>query len=414
MNRSYGWVEALKDKDGRKLFPILEDMRSRRNSVLICSFGGDDTCAPIAAHMAENHCLQIALGIEHLANAAGCTEVILYAATFDITALTEKLSGKVNVTVKTGPSSPVLREPTALYSVLDTGIIRCGNAEEEYKRTFLSYGYQGRPTLVIDAETAFQAYRLSEWLGITKHIVVVGNENDVREADTGVSLATLFDDTARFKRALVGGTRGIYLNAIELGSTELAYEYQYDCIKLLGESDCIVKETAELYRSAAELSCQKCVLCREGTWQLQTMFKDMTEGKANRDDIALIEDIGPIISAGALCSFGKFMVSPALSAISVCRDEMNEHVVGKNCAAGQCQGLLSYLIDPALCTGCGECLDICPEEAIEGEDGYIHMIDEKLCIKCGKCVPVCPEGAIKFGGEKIKVPKKLTKVGKFH
>jgi NADH-quinone oxidoreductase subunit F len=75
---------------------------------------------------------------------------------------------------------------------------------------------------------------------------------------------------------------------------------------------------------------------------------------------------------------------------------------------------MSYQIDPMICTGCGECLDVCPEEAIEGEDGFIHMIDEKLCVKCGKCVPACPEGAIRCGGEKIKVPKKLTKVGKFH
>ncbi len=401
MNRSKGWLDALKDKRGRKLLPILEDMRGRDKTVLICSFGGDDPAAPISKHLAESHSAQIALGLGLLAEAGGCADVILYAAELDLGDLSERLFKKLNVTVKTGPSSPVLWEPTALYSVIDTGVIRAGNAEEDYKRTFLSYGYQGRPTLVIDAETAFQAYRLSEWLGTTKHIAVIGKETEIKEADVGVSLETLTGETAGTKRFLVGGVCGKFLKDADLGSTALAYEYLYDSVKQLGEGDCVVDETAALCRSAAELSCQKCVLCREGSWQLQTIFRDMTEGKAAQEDITLIEDICQLISEGALCTFGKHMVSPALSAVSICQYEVNAHVIGKSCAAGKCRGLLSCLIDPALCTGCGECLDACPEEAIEGEDGFIHMIDEKLCVKCGKCVPACFEGAIKFWGEKI-------------
>ena len=414
MNSNNGWLETLSDKDGRRLFPILENMRQRDNAVLICSFGSDDPSAPISAHLVESHSAQLASGLELLAEAGGCADMIFYAAELDLAALSERLSERHKVTVKTGPSSPVLREPTALYSVIDTGVIRAGNAEEEYKRTYLSYGYQGRPTLIVDAETVYQAYRLSEWLGMTKHITVIGEGTDVRETEVGVTLETVLGDTAGISRVLAGGVWGTYLNASDLSSTVLSYAYLYDSIKLLGENDCVVSETRELYKIATELSCQKCVLCREGSWQLQTIFKDMADGKADRDDIPLIEDICPLISAGALCTFGKHMISPALSAVSACRGEVYEHIVGKTCKAGKCRGLMSYLIDPSLCTGCGDCLDSCQEEAIEGVDGFIHMIDEKLCVKCGKCLPACPEGAVKFGGEKVKIPKKLTRVGKFH
>lgn len=413
MNKSQGWLAAMKDKSGRPLLPILEDMRGRDNAVLICSFGDDDPTAPLASHLAESHASQIASGLELLAEAAGCSDIILYAASLDLTNLAEKLGDKLKVTIKAGPSSPVLREQTALYSVLDTGEIRCGKAEAEYKKTFLSYGYQGRPTLVVDAETAFQAYRLSEWLGMTKHIVVIGKEISIRETETGTNLVTVLGDMPELNRVLIGGIWGRFFNIADLGSTVITYEYLFDSVKLFGKDDCVVSETAALYRYAAELGCQKCVLCREGSWQLQAMFNDITDGKADRGDMALIEDICPLISAGALCAFGRNMVSPALSAVSVCREEVQEHIVGKNCSAGICAGLLSYLIDPTLCTGCGDCMESCPEEAIEGEDGFIYMIDEKLCIKCGKCVSVCPEGAIRCG-KKIKVPKKLTKVGKFH
>lgn len=412
MSSAWECLSALTDKSGRLLLPVLEDMRCRGNAVLLCSFGGDDPHAPLSAHLAESHAAQIASGIALLAEAGGSAEVLLYAADIDLSGITALLPEKLKVAVIAGPSSPVLREPTALYSVIDSGVIRSGNAEQDYKRTFLSYGYQGRPTLTIDAETACQALRLSEGFGMTKHIAVIGIETMIREAAIGTSLGTLTEDAAGMKHILLGGALGCYTTAAELENIQLSYIYAHDSLRFLGDGDCIVTHTEQLYQSNRELSCSKCVMCREGSWQLHAIFRDMTEGRSNRDDLALIEDICPIISAGSLCAFGRQMVNPALSAVTAFRDEFTEHVVGKNCAAGQCRGLLSYLIDPALCTGCGECLDACPEEAIEGEDGHIHMIDGKLCVKCGKCVPACPEKAIRFG-EKIKVPKKLTKVGKF-
>lgn len=416
MSAAKDWLNSLTDKNGCSLLPIIEDMHGRESTVLICSAAGDDPEAPLSAHLISMHGSRVAAGIKCLAEAAGCSDVILYAGTADMNGIAGLLSsyGSLAVTVVTGPSSPVLREPTALYSVLDTGVIRSGNAEHDYKRTFLSFGYQGRPTLAIDAETAYAACQLFEEPGapVKKHIAVTNAETEIKEAALGTTLDKLIDDKIVIKPVLLGGVLGGYTTASELENVPLGFVHAHDSLRVLGDGDCVVTHTKRLYECIKELSCAKCVMCREGSWQLLAVFRDITEGKASRDDIALLEDICPLISAGSLCAFGQNMVSPALSAVTVCRDAVTEHIVGKSCAAGQCAGLLSYLIDPALCTGCGECLEACPEEAIEGDDGFIHMIDEKLCIKCGKCVPLCPENAIRFG-EKIKVPKKLTKVGKF-
>lgn len=77
-----------------------------------------------------------------------------------------------------------------------------------------------------------------------------------------------------------------------------------------------------------------------------------------------------------------------------------------------CEKYLTYIIQPNLCTGCGECMDICQEDAIEGKPRYIHMIDEFECSRCGKCVNACEENAIILvGANKPKLPMKLTKVG---
>jgi MinD superfamily P-loop ATPase len=54
-----------------------------------------------------------------------------------------------------------------------------------------------------------------------------------------------------------------------------------------------------------------------------------------------------------------------------------------------------YVIDPARCSGCGQCAELCHFSAIfpdGGAGGY--RIDELACEGCGLCVHVCPEKAI--------------------
>ncbi len=54
---------------------------------------------------------------------------------------------------------------------------------------------------------------------------------------------------------------------------------------------------------------------------------------------------------------------------------------------------MAYVVDPALCTGCGACIAACPAGAITF-DGDCARIDADLCTGCGTCVDECPIGAI--------------------
>lgn len=59
-------------------------------------------------------------------------------------------------------------------------------------------------------------------------------------------------------------------------------------------------------------------------------------------------------------------------------------------------------IDEERCTGCGACVEACPDGAIrlvEGATGRHAEIDEERCQKCEACVEACPEGAIMSGVE---------------
>ena len=49
-------------------------------------------------------------------------------------------------------------------------------------------------------------------------------------------------------------------------------------------------------------------------------------------------------------------------------------------------------INKAKCTGCEDCVDVCPVEALSIENDKAVVNDE--CIDCGVCIDECPSGAL--------------------
>ncbi len=54
---------------------------------------------------------------------------------------------------------------------------------------------------------------------------------------------------------------------------------------------------------------------------------------------------------------------------------------------------MATIIDLEKCTGCGDCVESCPLEAIEIKDEKA-VVDDEVCGDCGTCVDVCPSEAI--------------------
>lgn len=58
-------------------------------------------------------------------------------------------------------------------------------------------------------------------------------------------------------------------------------------------------------------------------------------------------------------------------------------------------GDFKIIVDFDACTGCGECVSVCPSECYDDPvDGKTVVAREDDCVGCQACVSACPEEAI--------------------
>ena len=144
-----------------------------------------------------------------------------------------------------------------------------------------------------------------------------------------------------------------------------------------------------------EESCGKCLPCRLGLTRMREILDNFSQGKGSEQDIDDLLSLAQAVQDGALCALGSSAPNPVLTTIRYFRDEYIAHVRDQKCPAGVCKDLITYSIDPDLCTGCTSCTRLCPSDCISGEKKKPHTIDTSRCIRCGICRDTCKFGAVK-------------------
>ncbi|UCE38698.1 MAG: 4Fe-4S binding protein, partial [Thermoplasmata archaeon] len=210
-------------------------------------------------------------------------------------------------------------------------------------------------------------------------------------------------DNKKFKAVQTGGPSGgcIPESLIDL---PVDYEKLTEAGSMMGsggmivmdETTCVVDVAKYFLNFLVDESCGKCVPCREGIVQMHAILSDICKGEGREGDIELLEEIGGVVKNTSLCQLGGSAPNPVLSTIRYFKPEYEAHIKEKRCPAGVCKALITYEIDPELCTGCNLCLKQCPQDAVTGKKKMPHTINEKECIRCGVCREVCKFDAVKI------------------
>ncbi|MFC1932791.1 NADH-ubiquinone oxidoreductase-F iron-sulfur binding region domain-containing protein [Chloroflexota bacterium] len=176
---------------------------------------------------------------------------------------------------------------------------------------------------------------------------------------------------------------------------------------VMDEDTCMVDIARYFTDFLCDESCGKCLPCREGLIRMREILTDITEGKATKESLELLEEMAPVIADTALCALGQTSPDPVLTTLHYFRDEYEAHINERCCPAYVCKELTSYYIDPEKCKACMICLRDCPVEAISGGKNQIHVIDQGKCTKCGTCFEVCPprfKAVARLSGEPVPAP----------
>jgi NAD-dependent dihydropyrimidine dehydrogenase PreA subunit len=56
-------------------------------------------------------------------------------------------------------------------------------------------------------------------------------------------------------------------------------------------------------------------------------------------------------------------------------------------------------LDERLCTGCGDCVVVCPAACLEMAGSLPWLPRPRDCVSCALCAAVCPAEAIAMDGE---------------
>jgi NADH-quinone oxidoreductase subunit F len=300
---------------------------------------------------------------------------------------------------------------------------RVGEPRPKYIRTSVS-GLKGKPSCLNNVETMANVpliiERGAEWyksIGTegskgTKIFSLVGKVKNTGlvEVPMGTTIRQIVYDIgggihggAEFKAVQTGGPSGGVIPDDQL-DLPVDFDKLSEAGSMMGSgglivmdnNTCMVDVARYFIEFLSDESCGKCVPCREGIRQLLTVLKRITAGEGSEDDIAIIEDISPMMKDCALCGLGQSAPNPVLSSLTHFRDEYMAHIHDEHCPAGVCKPLIVYTIDADKCIGCGKCADACPVEAItqgeavEGKKKAPYLLDHEKCTKCDSCYAACP------------------------
>jgi NADH-quinone oxidoreductase subunit F len=177
-------------------------------------------------------------------------------------------------------------------------------------------------------------------------------------------------ENKKFKAVQLGGPSGGCIPA-HLLDTPTDYEEIAKVGAIMGsggmivmdETTCMVDMARFFLDFCQEESCGKCTPCREGTRRMLEILDRITQGKGVMSDLDELEELAVFVRDSALCGLGQTAPNPVLATLRYFREEYEEHILEKHCAAGICADLYK-----------AKCINACPVG--QQVPGYLSLVAE--------------------------------------
>ena len=102
-------------------------------------------------------------------------------------------------------------------------------------------------------------------------------------------------------------------------------------VTVMDESVCMVRVAQNLAHFYRDESCGQCVQCREGTWWLEKMLREIEEGRGTPLHIETILDACHQMRGTTICALADGCAMPVDSIVRKFRDEFEEHIRRGKC-----------------------------------------------------------------------------------
>lgn len=102
-------------------------------------------------------------------------------------------------------------------------------------------------------------------------------------------------------------------------------------LQIFDETTCVLRAVLRWTEFYKHESCGKCTPCREGTWWLVQILRDLENGKGSEADLAKLLDLCDNLLGRSFCALGDGAASPIMSSIKYFRNEYLAHLTHGGC-----------------------------------------------------------------------------------
>ncbi|MCO4780858.1 MAG: RnfABCDGE type electron transport complex subunit D [Candidatus Cloacimonetes bacterium] len=253
------------------------------------------------------------------------------------------LDHPLNIEIKASSNTYLGGEETALLEHLE-GKLPIPRIKPPFP---FQVGLNGKETLIHNAETLTWLPMIIDLQQKPNFLVSLSGDVDqagVYEVKVGDTIQDIIDrgftlpNSKPYKAFELGGPSGVILPAkmsnIAILSDEfkkLGLNFSSGAIRVISKESCLIYEVYKSIQFFEKESCGKCSPCRLGTKELSHLWRKLTLGIIENNEMISLKESAKMISSASMCGLGKSAANQIHSLMQFSNNQINDHINKEDC-----------------------------------------------------------------------------------